>query len=79
MHTRCGLRDLTRLPDGRWYTLVENFETRRKTRVVAKFVFLGAGGGALPLLQKSGIPEGSGVRRIPGERAVVAVHESRGD
>ena len=65
IHTRCGLRELTRLPDGRWYTLVEDFASRKKTRVVAKFVFLGAGGGALPLLQKSGIPEGRGYGGFP--------------
>ena len=29
------------------------------TRPTAKFVFIGAGGGALPLLQKSRIPEGT--------------------
>ena len=31
----------------------------------ATFVFLGAGGGALPLLQKSGIPEGKGFAGFP--------------
>jgi malate dehydrogenase (quinone) len=34
-------------------------------RVTAKFVFVGAGGGALPLLQKSGIPEGKGIGGFP--------------
>ncbi|NNV09478.1 malate:quinone oxidoreductase, partial [Geobacillus sp. MMMUD3] len=33
--------------------------------VSAKFVFIGAGGGALPLLQKSGIPEGRGYGGFP--------------
>ena len=33
--------------------------------VTAKFVFIGAGGGALPLLQKSGIPEGRGYGGFP--------------
>jgi malate dehydrogenase (quinone) len=36
---------------------------RRST--TAKFVFLGAGGGALPLLQASGIPEGQGYGGFP--------------
>lgn len=36
----------------------------RETRS-ARFVFLGAGGGALPLLQKSGIPEASGYGGFP--------------
>ena len=40
-------------------------ETARKNRIAAKFVFLGAGGGALPLLQKSGIPEGNGYAGFP--------------
>jgi len=31
----------------------------------ARFVFIGAGGGALPLLQKSGIPEGHGYGGFP--------------
>ncbi|MBO9634288.1 MAG: malate dehydrogenase (quinone) [Chitinophagaceae bacterium] len=33
--------------------------------VLAKFVFIGAGGGALPLLQKSDIPEGRGYAGFP--------------
>jgi malate dehydrogenase (quinone) len=33
--------------------------------VQAKFVFIGAGGGSLPLLQKSGIPEGRGYGGFP--------------
>ena len=33
--------------------------------MTTKFVFIGAGGGALPLLQKSGIPEGKGYAGFP--------------
>lgn len=33
--------------------------------VQAKFVFIGAGGGSLPLLEKSGIPEGRGYAGFP--------------
>jgi malate dehydrogenase (quinone) len=33
--------------------------------VQSKFVFIGAGGGSLPLLQKSGIPEGRGYAGFP--------------
>ena len=39
--------------------------TGAATRDRAKFVFIGAGGGALPLLQKSGIPEGRGYGGFP--------------
>jgi malate dehydrogenase (quinone) len=44
---------------------VKDRASGRKQRLSAKFVFLGAGGGALPLLQKSGIPEGRGFGGFP--------------
>jgi malate dehydrogenase (quinone) len=47
----------------RWKLKVETREGEFK--VAAKFAFLGAGGGALPLLQKSGIPEGKGFGGFP--------------
>ena len=50
---------------GRWTVNVKDRSSRRKQRLSAKFVFLGAGGGALPLLQKSGIPEGRGFGGFP--------------
>ncbi len=59
------LVDLNQLPDGRWYTLVRDLQTGRETTLTARFVFLGAGGGALPLLQRSGIPEGRGYGGFP--------------
>ena len=37
----------------------------RVHEVPARFVFLGAGGGALPLLRKSGIAEGRGYAGFP--------------
>jgi malate dehydrogenase (quinone) len=48
---------------GRWRLDVESGDGGRSTS--ARFVFLGAGGGALPLLQKSGIPEGKGYGGFP--------------
>ncbi|GAC1420422.1 MAG: malate dehydrogenase (quinone) [Candidatus Velthaea sp.] len=48
----------------RWNVLVKEKNGNRHT-VSAKMVFLGAGGGALPLLQKSGIPEGKGFGGFP--------------
>lgn len=65
VHFHHRMVDLNHLPDGRWYTLVEDLSTKRRMRVTARFVFLGAGGGALPLLQKSGIPEGRGYGGFP--------------
>ena len=49
--------------DGSWNVDVENKEG--KQTVNAKFVFLGAGGGALPLLQMSGIEESKGYGGFP--------------
>jgi malate dehydrogenase (quinone) len=51
--------------DGRWDVTVKDAETGDKRTVAAKFVFIGAGGGALELLEKSGIPEGHGYAGFP--------------
>ncbi len=47
-----------------WNVTVADASGARST-ITTKFVFLGAGGGALPLLQKSGIPEGKGFAGFP--------------
>ncbi|MFD0894272.1 malate dehydrogenase (quinone) [Luteolibacter ambystomatis] len=51
--------------DGRWEVVVKNLETGESFENTAKFVFVGAGGGSLPLLQKSGIPEAKGLGGFP--------------
>jgi malate dehydrogenase (quinone) len=56
---------LHRGSDSRWHVHVQNKADGAKRTVNAKFVFLGAGGGALPLLQKSGIPEAKGFGGFP--------------
>lgn len=56
---------LAQVEDGRWRVSVENVTTKVTSTVSAKFVFVGAGGGALELLQKSGIPEGHGYAGFP--------------
>ena len=65
VHTRHRVTGLTHLPDGRWYVEVEDLKTRNRIRTTAGFILLGAGGGALPLLQASGIPEGRGYGGFP--------------
>jgi malate dehydrogenase (quinone) len=57
--------DLRRASDGRWNLSVTDVTSGERSTVSAGFVFLGAGGGALPLLQKSGIPEGKGFAGFP--------------
>ncbi|HEY0177391.1 MAG TPA: malate:quinone oxidoreductase, partial [Pedobacter sp.] len=51
--------------DGLWEIKIKNEETGDKRTVKAKFVFIGAGGGSLPLLEKSDIPEGKGFGGFP--------------
>lgn len=55
--------DLTQKADKSWDVLAQsNGQTQS---INAKFVFLGAGGGALPLLQKSNIKESNGYAGFP--------------
>jgi malate dehydrogenase (quinone) len=48
-----------------WLVTVRDEETGAKREVEAGFVFIGAGGGSLPLLQKAGIPEVKGYGGFP--------------
>ena len=50
---------------GGWQVTVNDKVNGSKRKLNAKFVFVGAGGGALPLLQKSGIPESKGFGGFP--------------
>ncbi len=59
------VRNLSRQPDGSWTLLITNRRTRQKLRLNTRFVFVGAGGDALPLLQKSGIKEVKGFAGFP--------------
>jgi malate dehydrogenase (quinone) len=51
--------------NGLWEVKVKDETTGDKRVVKAKFVFIGAGGGSLPLLEKSDIPEGKGFGGFP--------------
>ncbi|ROM94635.1 malate dehydrogenase (quinone) [Pseudomonas brassicacearum] len=51
------VEDIKRNEDGSWRVSYKNLKDGTETQTDAKFVFIGAGGGALHLLQKSGIPE----------------------
>ena len=51
------VQDITRNADGTWRIAYKNLKDGTSTQTDAKFVFIGAGGGALHLLQRSGIPE----------------------
>jgi malate dehydrogenase (quinone) len=65
VHYLTRVTGISREADGKWRVEVENTDTFERQSVTARFVFIGAGGGALELLQKSGIPEGHGYGGFP--------------
>ncbi len=64
-HTHQRVSSIERETDGRWKVTVDDTRTGEPKVVRARFVFVGAGGGALPLLQKTGIPEIAGFGGFP--------------
>ncbi len=58
------IKDLTQTETG-WEIAVENLETNTNYTSTSDFVFIGAGGGAIPLLEKSDIPEAKGYAGFP--------------
>jgi malate dehydrogenase (quinone) len=75
--THHQVKDVKRMADGRWHLTVRNKEKKINRTVDAPFVFVGAGGASLPLLQKSGIPEGKGYGGFPvsGQFLVCSLRE----
>ncbi|PPQ41037.1 malate dehydrogenase (quinone) [Rhodopseudomonas palustris] len=65
VHYKHRVVALAQVEDSRWLVTVEDVATHERTTTSARFVFAGAGGGALDILQKSGIPEGNGYAGFP--------------
>jgi malate dehydrogenase (quinone) len=71
--------------DKSWSVTLKNKESKQTEVINSRFVFLGAGGGALPLLQKSGIAEGDGYGGFPvsgqwlvcNNQEIVEQHEAK--
>ncbi|ALF90306.1 MULTISPECIES: malate dehydrogenase (quinone) [Ralstonia solanacearum species complex] len=59
------VRDIKRNDDGTWRVSYVNLKSGDRQDVDAKFLFIGAGGGALRLLQASGIPEARDFAAFP--------------
>lgn len=59
------VKDIDREDDDRWEVEVKDLKTGQKREILAKFVFIGAGGHSLLLLEKSGIPEAKGYGGFP--------------
>ncbi|WP_172117221.1 malate dehydrogenase (quinone) [Halomonas hibernica] len=59
------VRGLERNDDDTWHVTIKNLESGDETTIDSRFVFIGAGGAALPLLQESGIPEADAYAGFP--------------
>ena len=57
--------DIKRTPEGLWEVAVHDLEGCKAEYHTAKFVFIGAGGGSLHLLQKTRIPESKHIGGFP--------------
>ena len=60
-----NVTDIKRSSDGGWDLSLKHAQSGEHGSIRAKFVFVGAGGGALHLLQASGIPESKGFGGFP--------------
>lgn len=65
IYTEHKVEDLKRNSDGTWQIKVKDLKANAQTFATADFVFVGAGGNALPLLQKTGIPESKNIGGFP--------------
>ncbi|WP_431085765.1 malate:quinone oxidoreductase [Paenibacillus sp. 8b26] len=80
-----SIKDIKRTSDGSWEVKVHNLDNGKIEYHTAKFIFIGGGGGSLPLLQKTGIPESkyiggfpvSGLFMVCNNPKVVAQHHAK--
>ena len=85
VRTNTEVRKLKKQSDGSWLVKYRHMLGRTPGQLKARFVFVGAGGWALKLLQRSGIPEISGYGVFPiggqflktSDPAIVAQHKAK--
>ncbi|MBO9621055.1 MAG: malate dehydrogenase (quinone), partial [Niabella sp.] len=85
LHLLHEVYDLIRQEDGKWKVKVKNMATGEKMIIYSRFVFIGAGGGSLALLQDTDIPESKlyggfpvgGQWLVCNNPAVVKKHEAK--
>ncbi|MCK8141680.1 malate:quinone oxidoreductase [Flavobacterium sp. I-SCBP12n] len=65
IHFHHEVKKLKQLEDKVWRIKITDLATGQKQKVFSKFVFIGAGGGSLPLLEKADVPEGKGYGGFP--------------
>lgn len=82
---RAEVRDIDRRDSGAWAVEVKDLANGEQEVVLARKVFIGAGGGAMPLLEKASIPEAKGYGGFPvsgqwlrcTDPAVIARHHAK--
>lgn len=85
IHYNHQVRKLKQIEDGNWRVKVKDLSSGQKKKAYANFVFIGAGGGSLPLLEKANVPEGKGYGGFPvsgqwlkcTNPAVIAKHQAK--
>jgi malate dehydrogenase (quinone) len=65
LHLEHEVRDIDKDADGNWYLSIKDLNQNSRKAVTAKFVFIGAGGMAINLLDKTDIDEGEGYGGFP--------------
>lgn len=65
LETSTEVTDFKRNSDNSWHVTVKDVKSGDKRSVDAKYVFIGAGGAAIKLLQKTGIPEADNYGGFP--------------
>ncbi|WP_435953307.1 malate dehydrogenase (quinone) [Dryocola sp. BD626] len=65
LQTSAEVTDFKRNDDNSWHVTIKDVNSGDEHAIDAKYVFIGAGGGALKLLQKTGIPEADNYAGFP--------------
>ncbi|WP_020006924.1 malate dehydrogenase (quinone) [Salinicoccus albus] len=65
VHYEHAVEDIRRTEGGNWQLKVKDLQNDKNEYHTTPFVFIGAGGGSLPLLQKTGIQESKNIGGFP--------------
>lgn len=65
IHFNHEVQKLRQREDKSWRIKIKNLANGQIRKAYTKFVFIGAGGGSLPLLEKADVPEGKGYGGFP--------------
>jgi malate dehydrogenase (quinone) len=79
------VRDLDKDQNGKWFIKTKDLVSKETISFTSSFVFIGAGGGSLPLLEKANIEEGEGFGGFPvsgqwlvcNNESIIAQHHAK--